>query len=142
MLIGTHWIGSRYRCPALKKKTGAMGSGFLQYQFSPHISSTHHVTVHGVSKETLPVGLYRNHSIVTFCAGAVSRNCCTHFGQGSGPIRMTSVTCSGSETNITQCSHSMSAVSPYHQHHGRKDVGISCRKGWTYGHTTFPKENY
>ncbi|CAI8029716.1 Neurotrypsin, partial [Geodia barretti] len=46
------------------------------------------------------------------------------YGQGSGVIRITSVTCSGSEDNITQCSLSMGSSSNH-----QNDVGVKCGKG-------------
>ena len=46
------------------------------------------------------------------------------YGQGDGPIHLTAVDCSGSETKITQCSHSMS-ISSNHQ----DDVGVKCGEG-------------
>jgi hypothetical protein len=51
------------------------------------------------------------------------------YGQGSGLIRITSVTCSGSEDNVTQCSLSM-GFSSNHQN----DVGVKCGKGADYKH--------
>ena len=47
--------------------------------------------------------------------------CCGSFGQGSGPVHMSSVVCSGSEPNITNCSYS--ATSSGHQ----RDVGVRCQ---------------
>ena len=62
---------------------------------------------------------------------AVAQGCCTPYGKGKDHVRMTSITCSGSETNITQCHHSLS-TSP-----NRHDVGIACRRGWTiWSHCT------
>jgi len=49
--------------------------------------------------------------------------CCASFGQGSGPVHMSSVVCSGSEPNITSCSYS--ATSSGHQW----DVGVQCQPG-------------
>ena len=46
------------------------------------------------------------------------------YGQGNGPIHLTAVNCSGSETKITQCSHSMSTSSNH-----QNDVGVKCGKG-------------
>ena len=48
------------------------------------------------------------------------------YGQGSGLIRITSVTCSGSEDNVTQCSLSMGSSSNH-----QNDVGVKCGKGYT-----------
>ena len=46
------------------------------------------------------------------------------FDQSDNPIHLTSVNCSGSETKITQCSHSMSTSSDH-----QNDVGVKCGKG-------------
>ena len=46
------------------------------------------------------------------------------YGHGDGPIHLTAVNCSGSETKITQCSHSMSTSSNH-----QDDVGVKCGQG-------------
>ena len=46
------------------------------------------------------------------------------YGQGNGPIHLTAVSCSGSETKITQCLHSMSTSSNH-----QNDVGVKCGEG-------------
>ena len=46
------------------------------------------------------------------------------YGQGDGPIHLTAVDCSGSETKITQCLHSMSTSSNH-----QNDVGVKCGEG-------------
>ena len=48
------------------------------------------------------------------------------YGQGSGVIRITSVTCSGSENNVIRCSLSMGSSSNH-----QNDVGVKCGKGYT-----------
>ena len=53
--------------------------------------------------------------------------CCAAFGQGSGPVHMSSVVCSGSEPNITNCSYS--ATSSGHQW----DVGVRCLPVTVFG---------
>lgn len=45
------------------------------------------------------------------------------FGEGSGPIWMNTVNCSGSEANLTECRHRGWGVSDCD--HG-KDVSINC----------------
>ena len=60
------------------------------------------------------------------CAGAVAL-CCGSFGQGSGPVHMNSVVCSGSEPNITSCSYS--ATGSEHQ----EEVGVQCQPRTTSG---------
>ena len=50
--------------------------------------------------------------------------CCGYYGGGSGPIYIQSVSCLGSEANITSCSNSASTTYD-HQY----DVGVQCQKG-------------
>ena len=47
-----------------------------------------------------------------------------HFGPGVGPIYLGNVHCSGSESNLTDCSRS-SAVNCYRGHH--EDAGVRCQ---------------
>ena len=37
--------------------------------------------------------------------GAISSTCCASFGQGTGPIWLDDVRCTGSETRIGYCAH-------------------------------------
>ena len=46
------------------------------------------------------------------------------FGQGSGPIRMDEVSCTGSETTLLQCSHTISHNCGHHE-----DAGVKCIPG-------------
>ena len=62
-------------------------------------------------------------SLTLHCIGATPR-CCGYYGEGSGLIRVRSVSCSGSETNITECSY-LSLIVTNHQY----DVGVQCQQG-------------
>ena len=55
--------------------------------------------------------------------GAVP-HCCGHYGEGSGAILVQSISCSGSEANITSCLYSTSVA---HDH--QYDVGVQCKQG-------------
>ena len=52
--------------------------------------------------------------------------CCAHYGKGNGPVLVSSVSCSGSEENITSCSYSNSTIDDH-----ENDVGVKCQKGLT-----------
>ena len=54
---------------------------------------------------------------------AVSAHGAAHFGEGSGPIWYDNVDCVGSETNLTQCSHSDIEV---HSCNHSQDAGVVC----------------
>ena len=57
------------------------------------------------------------------CTGAVAFSN-AHFGAGVGPIYLDNVHCSGSESNLTDCSRSFT-VSCNRGHH--KDAGVRCQ---------------
>ncbi|KAI4872503.1 hypothetical protein NFI96_028425 [Prochilodus magdalenae] len=57
------------------------------------------------------------------CGTAVSAPMSAHFGQGSGPILLDDVACSGNETTITECSHRGFGI--HDCNHG-KDAGAIC----------------
>ncbi|KAK3553302.1 hypothetical protein QTP86_033110, partial [Hemibagrus guttatus] len=57
------------------------------------------------------------------CGKAVSTHQSAHFGQGSGPIWLNNVHCSGNESSVTQCSHS--GFGSHDCNHG-EDAGVTC----------------
>ncbi|XP_058262799.1 deleted in malignant brain tumors 1 protein-like isoform X2 [Hemibagrus wyckioides] len=57
------------------------------------------------------------------CGKAVTAHQIAHFGQGSGPIWLNNVQCSGSESSITECSHS--GFGNLNCNHG-EDAGVTC----------------
>ncbi|KAK3552541.1 hypothetical protein QTP86_014452, partial [Hemibagrus guttatus] len=57
------------------------------------------------------------------CGKAVTAHQNAHFGQGSGPILLDNVRCSGSESSITQCSHR--GFGSHDCGHG-EDAGVTC----------------
>ncbi|XP_058272771.1 deleted in malignant brain tumors 1 protein-like [Hemibagrus wyckioides] len=57
------------------------------------------------------------------CGKAVTAHQNAHFAQGSGPIWLDEVQCSGSESNITQCSHR--GFGSHNCSHG-EDAGVTC----------------
>ncbi|KAK3552497.1 hypothetical protein QTP86_012367 [Hemibagrus guttatus] len=57
------------------------------------------------------------------CGKAVTAHESAYFGQGSGPIFLNKVLCSGSESSITQCSHSR--FGSYDCNHS-EDAGVTC----------------
>ena len=51
-------------------------------------------------------------------------HCCSYYGKDNGPVLVSSVSCSGSEENITSCSYSNTTVYDH-----QNDVGVKCHRG-------------
>jgi len=63
---------------------------------------------------------------------AVDAPCCARFGQGSGPIWMDNVACTGSEARLDECAFSGWGVAPSDSH--AEDAGVVCAGlVWTPG---------
>ena len=51
--------------------------------------------------------------------------CCAHYGEGSGPIHISGVSCLGTEPNITSCAYLTNTSQDQHY----KDVSVHCQQG-------------
>ncbi|XP_072549824.1 scavenger receptor cysteine-rich domain-containing protein DMBT1-like [Salminus brasiliensis] len=57
------------------------------------------------------------------CGRAISVHSSAHFGEGSGPILLDDVSCSGTESSIMKCGH---AGSSHHDCNHGEDAGVTC----------------
>ena len=67
--------------------------------------------------------------------GAISSFCCAVFGQGTGPIWLGNVRCTGSETSLSSCSH-RGWGRPFSCSHG-EDAGVICQGEYNSGTSSF-----
>ena len=74
---------------------------------------------------TCTSGAYIDNSFTT---GATAHTD-AYFGEGSGPIHLDFVQCSGSEYNLTECEIRNNRVQTSHVF----DVGVKCQPGRVYG---------
>ena len=61
----------------------------------------------------------------SFATGATAHTD-AYFGEGSGPIHLDFVQCSGSEYNVTECEIRHDRIRIDHSF----DVGVKCQPGW------------
>ena len=97
---------------------------FTSYQFYFYqVHAVHVRLVGGNGVNTGHVEVYHNYTWGTVCnvgwdlndaavvcrqlgfPGAISSSCCATLGQGTGPIWLDDVRCTGNETSLSSCSH-------------------------------------
>ena len=66
--------------------------------------------------------------------GAISFSCCAAFGQGTGPIWLDDVKCTGNETSLSSCTN-MGWAKHYCYH--SEDAGVNCQGEHNSGTTLF-----
>ncbi|KAJ8257248.1 hypothetical protein GJAV_G00183560 [Gymnothorax javanicus] len=67
------------------------------------------------------------------CGGVVNAHGSAHFGQGSDPITLDDLHCSGSEASLDQCSHSGFWI---HNCGHSEDAGVTCSGNYSFNQTT------
>lgn len=70
------------------------------------------------------------------CGTAISAHDKAYFGQGSDPIWLDNVGCSGSESSLVQCKHN--GLGSHDCSHS-EDAGVVCSGGRILMHYKFPK---
>ena len=58
--------------------------------------------------------------------GAITFSCCATFGQGTGPIWLDDLRCTGSERSLSTCAHPGWGIHVHNCNHG-EDVGVYCQ---------------
>ena len=62
--------------------------------------------------------------LTIFCTGATPHSD-AYFGEGSDPIHLDYVQCSGTEYKVTECKTANNTLQTAHSH----DVGVKCQPG-------------
>ena len=66
--------------------------------------------------------------------GAISSHCCAAFGQGTGPIWLSDVRCTGNEASLSICSHRGWGR---HSCGHTQDAGVICKGEYDIGMSLF-----
>ena len=59
--------------------------------------------------------------------GAISYSCCAAFGQGTGPIWLDDVRCTGSEKSLSTCTHPGWGIHVHSSCSHSEDAGVYCQ---------------